>query len=42
MSNTQLTDRLVQTWVEVTDRDGRTHLEARWTTVRPAHSAHAA
>ncbi|WP_158305699.1 MULTISPECIES: hypothetical protein [unclassified Nocardioides] len=35
MTNTTMTNSLVQTWVPVTDADGRTHLEARWT---PAHA----
>jgi len=26
-----MTNNLVQTWVSVTDLDGRTRLEARWT-----------
>lgn len=45
MKDTQMT-RTTQpqlTWVLVTDRQGRRHLESRWTTGRPAHTTpHAA
>lgn len=30
MSNRTMTATLVQTWVPVTDADGRTRLEAHW------------
>lgn len=34
---------LTQTWVAVTDADGRTRLEAHWAPATPAHTpAHAA
>ncbi|MBI2243743.1 hypothetical protein [Nocardioides sp.] len=36
MNDTTMTDNLVQTWVPVADARGRTHLEARWTSARPA------
>lgn len=46
MNDTATTSSLVQTWVPVTDAQGRTHLEARWTTPAqsgtPAHAAHPA
>ena len=31
MNDTKMTTGLAQTWVAVTDRLGRTHLEVRWT-----------
>ena len=46
MNNTTMTNDLVQTWVPVTDIDGRTHLEARWTPAphagAPVQAPHAA
>ena len=45
MSNANMTNGLVQTWVPVTDSQGRTHLEAQWThgaATAPAHITHAA
>ncbi len=44
MSDMNMTSGLVQTWVPVTDSQGRTHLEAQWTsaTTTPAHITHAA
>lgn len=32
MSDSMMTNNLVQTWVPVTDDSGRSRLEARWTT----------
>ena len=44
MSDSMMTNNLVQTWVPVTDDSGRTRLEARWTaptqTGVPAHVTH--
>jgi hypothetical protein len=37
MSDTNVTNSLVQTWVPVTDSDGRTHLEAHWVEAGTAH-----
>jgi len=45
MSNVNMTSGLVQTWVPVTDSQGRTHLEAQWTTspaTSTVHITHAA
>ena len=44
MSNHRMAAGLVQTWVTVTDTQGRTHLEAHWTdAAAPAtHITHAA
>jgi hypothetical protein len=46
MSDTKMTNGLVQTWVPVTDVAGRTHLEAHWTqgaqAAAPANTTHAA
>jgi hypothetical protein len=33
MSKQSMTGRPVCTWVAVTDASGRTHMEARWSTV---------
>jgi hypothetical protein len=41
-----MTNNLVQTWVSVTDADGRSRLEARWITApqsgAPSHATYAA
>ncbi len=41
-----MTNNLVQTWVSVTDVNGRTHLEARWIPAShsgaPSYVTHAA
>ncbi len=43
MSNNQMAAGLVQTWVPVTDAEGRTRLEARWSDPSlPTHATHAA
>ena len=44
MGNTHMAGGLVQTWVAVTDTDGRTHLEAHWVdpSSAPTHATHAA
>jgi hypothetical protein len=44
MSNQPMANGLVQTWVPVTDNQGRTYLEAHWTdAAAPAtHVTHAA
>ena len=46
MNDSKMTNHPVQTWVEVTDVNGRSHLEARWTEPResgfPVHVSHAA
>jgi len=44
MSNHQMANGLVQTWMPVTDDQGRTRLEAHWTdAAAPAtHVTHAA
>lgn len=45
MSDTSMTNGLQQTWVPVTDSQGRTHLEAQWTSgpsTSPVHITHAA
>ena len=45
MKGTQMTasdsQRLVQVWITLTDRDGSPRLEARWTTAELAAAAHA-
>jgi hypothetical protein len=45
MNDTTMTTGLAQTWVTVTDADGRARLEARWTEPThhdaPAHATHA-
>lgn len=42
--SSQMTSSLTQTWVPVTDAQGRTRLEAHWTSAAPAptHTVHAA
>lgn len=44
MSNHATAHDLVQTWVPVTDHQGRTHLEAHWThaSAPAVHGTHAA
>jgi len=43
MSDANTTRGLVQTWVPVTDSEGRTRLEAQWVAVgTPASATHAA
>jgi hypothetical protein len=44
MSTKNMAGGLVQTWVPVTDKDGRTHLEAHWVDPSSAstHVTHAA
>jgi len=44
MSDANMAGGLVQTWVAVTDKDGRTHLEAHWVEpgTAPTHVTHAA
>jgi hypothetical protein len=44
MSNHKMATGLVQTWVPVTDNQGRTHLEAHWTdaSASATHATHAA
>ena len=44
MSNHSTANGLVQTWVSVTDGQGRTRLEAHWTdaSATAAHVTHAA
>ncbi len=39
MSKQQATDRPVCTWVAVTDKNGRTRMEARWTTAASLKAA---
>ena len=41
MSEQSMTDRPVCAWVAVTDASGRTHMEARWSTVETV-AVHAA
>jgi hypothetical protein len=43
MSDTTMDGGLVQTWVPVTDTEGRTRLEAHWldASSAPAHATHA-
>ena len=41
MSKQSMTDRPVCAWVPVTDASGRTHMEARWSTVETV-ATHAA
>ena len=40
MTNTTTANGLVQTWVPVTDGQGRTHLEAHWTDTHTAPATH--
>jgi hypothetical protein len=44
MSDKSMASDLVQTWVPVTDKDGRTRLEAHWVQASsaPTHATHAA
>lgn len=44
MGDKNMAGGLVQTWVAVTDTDGRTHLEAQWVHAgsTPTHATHAA
>ncbi len=43
MTNIQRSEQLMLHWVPVVDADGRTHLEAVWTTAgHSAHTTHAA
>jgi hypothetical protein len=38
MNDSTMTTGLTQTWVSVTDLQGRTHLEARWTEAPHDHA----
>ena len=40
MSNQSMANSLVQTWVPVTDSEGRTHLEAQWSDGSSAPATH--
>jgi hypothetical protein len=43
MNHTKMANGLVQTWVPVTDEQGRVHMEAHWVTAASLHAAaHAA
>ncbi len=39
MTDSQMTGVPTQSWVMVTDADGRSHLESRWTTPETAAAA---
>ncbi len=42
MTDSQMTGGPTRSWVMVTDADGRSHLESRWTTPETAPAAAAA
>ncbi len=41
MTDSQMTGGPTRSWVMVTDADGRSHLESRWTTAELAAAMHA-
>ena len=42
MADMQMTGDLVRVWITVTDADGSTRLESRWTSSQQAIAPHAA